>query len=107
MAKIIENKDIFFNGMNIQLIKGNELDDKSPIVVKFPELFEVVEVKKPKKIKKVEKVEEPVEKKEEPKEELLIEEPVAALEVEIEEKVEEKIEEVQEEVKPKRRRSRK
>jgi hypothetical protein len=104
MAKIIESKHIFLDGVNIELIAGNEISDNSPIVAKFPELFEgsakAPKVKKATKVKKVEEVEEVVitEEVQAPVEEILIEEPVAELEVT------EEVVEVEEETKPKRRR---
>jgi hypothetical protein len=83
MAKVKESVNIYFGGINIKLIKGNEVQDESPLVQAKPELFEIKEYK-PKVVKKT-KVEKKVE---EPKEELLVEEPVAELKVtEIEEPV--------------------
>ena len=98
MAKVINNTKVYFNGYNSIILAGTEYADDAPIVLanKDKFLFENKVEKKiakkvaPKKAPKVEKVEEL-------KEELLIEEPVAAVEVEI---VEEAIE-VEE--KPKRR----
>jgi len=98
MAIIKETVQVFFGGINIELIKGNEIQDNSPLVKAKPELFEIKEVIKPKSTKKK------VQAKKEPKEELLVEEPVAALEVtEVEEVVETPTEEVVEETKPRRR----
>ena len=90
MAKVKETVGIYFGGDNIELIKGNEVSESSALFKAKPELFEVTEVKKaaPKKVTK----------KEELKEELLVEAPVAELEVEI------KDEAVEAEEKPKRRR---
>ena len=83
MAIVKETTKVFFQGINFELIKGNEVKDSSPLVQAKPELFEATS--KAPKVKKatVEKVEEIKleEKVEAPKEELLIEEPVAELEV--------------------------
>ena len=106
MAIVKETTKVFFQGINFELIKGNEVKDSSPLVKARPELFEVASKeirtrKAPaKKVETVEKVEEIKleEKVEAPKEELLIEEPVAEL------KVTEVEEEKVEEEKPKRRR---
>lgn len=82
MAIIKETVKVFYAGNSIELIKGNEVQDSSPLVKEKPELFEIKAVKKT-AVKKVEK-------KEELKEELLVEAPVAELEVtEVEEPVEE------------------
>jgi len=54
MAKVIKTQKAFFNGQSILLIEGVEVDDKSPLVSKYPEAFELSikdkpMVKKPKK----------------------------------------------------------
>jgi len=105
MAIVKQTTSVFFQGLNIDLIKGNEIQDTSPLVQAKPELFEISEVKKAPKAKKAPKVEKVEEikledKVEEPKEELLIEEPVAELEV-----TEEVKEETQETPKRRKRRS--
>ena len=99
MAIIKETTQVFFGGINITLIKGNEVQDSSPLVKAKPELFEESEPKKA--VKKSEKAVKKVETKEEPKEELLVEEPVTALEVTEETEVKEVTEEVVEETKVK------
>jgi hypothetical protein len=99
MAIIKETTTVFFAGMAIELIKGNEVQDNSPLVKAKPELFENTTKSKTKKSKTTK-----VQKSEEPKEELLIEEPVAALDIqETLEIKEETVEEPKEET-PKRRR---
>lgn len=98
MAIVKETTKVFFQGVNFELTKGNEVQDNSPLVKAKPELFEVVAPKAKKAPKKEKVVEIKLEEKvEEPKEELLIEEPVAELEVT-------EVEEEKEEEKPKRRR---
>ena len=113
MAIVKQTTSVFFQGLNIDLIKGNTIQDSSPLVQAKPELFEILEVKvekapKVKRVSKAQKVEKIKleEKVVEPKEELLIEEPVAELKV-----TEEAPEETKEEVKetkeaPKRRKRR-
>ena len=94
MAIVKETKIVFFKGNSIELIKGNEVQDSSDLVRSKPELFEItkVEVKKPVKKAKVVKTE----KVEDLVEEVLIEAPVAALEVEeIEETKETEVEKVE------------
>lgn len=94
MAIVKETKKVFFQGASFELIKGNEIQDGSSLVKAKPELFEVntkVDAVKTPKARKA-----PAKK--EIKEELLIEEPVAVLDVQ--ETLE--IEEVKET--PKRRR---
>jgi len=108
MAIIKNTTEVFFEGAIIELIAGNEIQDQSPLVKAKPELFESAGTKPAKKIKKEVKIkiEDEVQ---EPKEELLVEAPVAALEVtevtEVSEvpEVTEPAEEPKEEEKPKRR----
>jgi len=80
MAIIIDDTQVFFGGSSFELIKGNFIDDNSPLVKAKPELF-IIETKKEVKPKQ-KRATKKVEPKVEPKEELLIEEPVAALDVE-------------------------
>jgi hypothetical protein len=77
MAIIKESANIIFNGANIELKKGNFVDDKSPLVKEFKDLFEVtiVEAKKQK----------PKRAKKEPKTELLVEVPEEPAELSVEE----------------------
>ena len=101
MAIVKQTTSVFFQGLNINLIKGNTIQDSSPLVQAKPELFEILEVKvektpKAPKAKRVSKAQKVVE----PKEELLIEEPVAELKV-----TEEAPEEVKEAPKRRKRRS--
>ena len=101
MAIVKETSKVFFQGISTTLEKGVEYSDSAAIVKAKPALFEGAKAApKAKKapVKKAPKKEEiKIEEKfEAPKEELLIEEPVAALEV-IE------VEEPKEEVKTSRR----
>jgi len=95
MVTVKQDTQVFFNGGSLVLTKGVQFKKDAALVKAKPELFEGV--KQEPKVKKVEA------KVEELKEELLIEEPVAALQVEETfEVVTETVEETEEE-KPKRR----
>jgi len=79
MAIIIDDTQVFFGGSSFELIKGNFIDDDSALVKAKPELF-IIETKKVVKPTKPKTAR--VTKKVAPKEELLIEEPIAAMDVE-------------------------
>jgi len=108
MAKAKKDTQLFINGITHLILEGTEYSDSSDIVKNNKDLFIIdaapakkSQAKKTPKKEEI-KLEEVVE---EPKEELLIEEPVQALEVT--EEVVEVTEEVVEETKPKRKRSKK
>jgi len=87
MAKVLIDTKIYFKGNSQIIPAGTVFDDNAEIVLKNKDKFvfedkkehktQTKEVKKPAKNRKV--------KKEEPKEELLIEAPVSELDVEIKE----------------------
>jgi len=84
-VRIKETKNVYMNGINSTIFKGAILDTDSEAYKKYPNLFENID----KEVKKVTTVKPKKVIKEEPKEELLVEAPVAALKVTEEVSVEE------------------
>ena len=89
-VKVKETVTIYFQGNNIELIKGNEVQKSSDLFKLNPELFESTNTKttRAKKSTKI-KAKSKKDSKEELKEELLVEEPVAELKVQVEEEASE------------------
>lgn len=87
MAKIIKSKSVFFGGMNVELVKGNEVQDSSALVKKFPELFEISKEQTPQKKKPVNSTVSKTRAKTQAKEELLVEAPIAPAKVSIKKEV--------------------